>query len=221
MAVLESLLDAIDADPGDLATQLVLADALTAAGDPRGELIVLSHREPELDATGRESLLLIAAEYGFPLAHASDESILPYRYGCQGYPVEVFFDHGGYTFYVRYRHDSLSITEQDERVVTGVEYPGGFDEDFEYLDHGTWTDEEAEQTLAVISDAIRYNTPFDTLWFPAMRGTPPRYPDASRRIYRLPADYTEARGISRDRYGLAARDHARWLALWARHQAES
>src|SRR5690606_36907118 len=45
MTVVKDLLTAIDADPEDEAPQLVIADLLIAEGDPRGELIVLDHRE--------------------------------------------------------------------------------------------------------------------------------------------------------------------------------
>jgi uncharacterized protein (TIGR02996 family) len=71
VSVLQELLAAIEADPGDEAPQLVIADHLQAAGDPRGDLIVLDHAERRgllTEPAAFEQLLLLAAEYSFPHA---------------------------------------------------------------------------------------------------------------------------------------------------------
>lgn len=214
----EAILDEIRDDPEDPGSQLVLADWLLERGDPRGELIVLDHRERagELDdPAGLERLLLLAAEYTFPCAREPDESTLPFV-GGGGYPVQYELDWGGHHYYVRYRHEELSVSIDDGAIVTGVEYPEGFPDDFTYVSHGEWTDEETAATLAVLSDAIRYGTPFDALRFPHMPDTLPVYDGGARRVYRLPLRFTQPRGIHRDRYGLAARDYVRWNAIFDR-----
>jgi uncharacterized protein (TIGR02996 family) len=59
---LAGLLEAVHADPDDLETRLVYADALSEAGDPRGELIALQCRRGDAPASERELELL--AEHG-------------------------------------------------------------------------------------------------------------------------------------------------------------
>jgi len=70
-----ALLDAIRADPEDPAPQRAIANWLLEHGDPRGELILLDHRDRagELhDPAAVERLLLLAAEYTFPCPRAPD-----------------------------------------------------------------------------------------------------------------------------------------------------
>lgn len=209
------LVEQVERDPDDLSTQLVLADWLTSQGDPRGELILLAHRERELDAAGRERLLLLAAEYSFPRAHPdpiNDVVLL----GGGAFPVQYEGEYRGHRYYIRYRHGSLSSEIDDGLVPTGVEYPDGYPQDVGLVAEGEWTDEETELLLATFRDAIHAGSPLGELWFPTESPAPPVYDGGPRRCYRLPDAFTEPRGISRDRYGLAARDHARWHALWRR-----
>jgi len=127
--------------------------------------------------------------------------------------VQYELDWGGHHYYVRYRHESLSLSIDDGAVDSGVDYPDGYPDDFRYLRDGEWTDDEAAATLAVISDAIRYGTPFEPLRFPHMYDPPPVYDGGARRVYRIPLRFTKPRAIHRDRYALAARDYTRWNAI--------
>jgi uncharacterized protein (TIGR02996 family) len=217
------LVRAIEEDPDDPAPQLVIADWLLVHGDPRGELIVLDHRERAgqlTDPAALEQLLLLAAEYTFPCAREPDESTLPFV-GGGGFPVQYELDHGGHHYYVRYRHRDLSVTIDDGAIDSGVAYPEAYADELDFSSDGDWVDEEAAETLAVLSDAIRAGTPFPELRFKAMRPQLPQYDGGSRRVYRLPEDFTRPRGLARDRYGLAARDYHRWHAIWNRIRAGS
>jgi uncharacterized protein (TIGR02996 family) len=75
VSIAAELLAVIAAQPDDPDPQLVLADHLLAAGDPRGELIVLDHLDRSTpgsltDPAALDRLLLLAATYGFPCARA-------------------------------------------------------------------------------------------------------------------------------------------------------
>jgi uncharacterized protein (TIGR02996 family) len=75
VSVVQELLAAIEADPQDEASQMVIADHLQAEGDPRGDLIVLDHAERHgllTEPAAIEQLLLLAAEYSFPRAEPED-----------------------------------------------------------------------------------------------------------------------------------------------------
>lgn len=213
-----ALVRAVDDDPDDLVAQLVLADWLTSHGDPRGELILLDHRERsgELhDRDGLERLLLLAAEYTFPRSRpepANDVVLV----GGGGYPVQYEAIYRGHRYFIRYRHGDLTIDIDDGEVPTGVEYPEGYPQDLNLLGDGDWTDEETELLLATFRDAIFWSSPLAELWFPTEKQAPPVYDAGPRRYYRLPKAFTEPRGIPNERYGLAARDHARWHAVWDR-----
>src|SRR5262249_51402228 len=98
MSVVIELVGAIEADPQDPGPQLVLADHLLSAEDPRGELIVLDHRDrtdPDglTDPAALERILLLAAVYGFPCAREPElPELLPFV-GGGGYPVQYDLDH--------------------------------------------------------------------------------------------------------------------------------
>jgi uncharacterized protein (TIGR02996 family) len=201
--------------PDDLGAQLVLADWLISQGDPRGELILLDHRDRsgELrDPDGIERLLLLAAEYTFPCARPPDDEPIVFE-GGGAMPVQYEARFRGHDYYIRYRHGDLSIEIDNGNVPTGVEYPEGYPQELGLTFEGEWTDEETVLLLDTFRDAIRAGSPLGGLWFPTEPIAPPTYDGGERRCYRLPAELTEPRGLSRDRYGLAARDYARWHAL--------
>jgi uncharacterized protein (TIGR02996 family) len=205
----------VDRAPDDLGAQLVLADWLISQDDPRGELILLDHRDRsgELDdPAGIEQLLLLAAEYTFPCARPSDDEPIVFV-GGGAMPVQYDARFRGHEYFIRYRHGDLSAEVDDGEIRTGVEYPNGYPQELGLAFDGEWTDEETALLLDTFRDAIRAGSPLGELWFPTEPIAPPTYDAGARRCYRLPADFTEPRGISRDRYGLAARDYDRWYAL--------
>lgn len=219
MVLEDELIAAVAAEPDDEGPQLVLADWLQSIGDARGELILLDHRdratpgglrEPE----AMERLLLLAAEYGFPHANDAPPARLPFE-GGGSYPVQYEVVHGGHHYYVRYRHHMLSVSIDDGAIDSGVDYPEGYGP-LELLNSGDWTDEEEDVILTILSDAIRAGTPLSALCFPYTAWPLPHHRGTPHRVYALPTDYVAARGIARDRYGLAARDYQRWHAIWSR-----
>ena len=222
MDVMAELLAAIAAQPDDPDPQLVLADHLLAAGDPRGELLVLDHLDRRApgglaDPPALERLLVLAATYGFPCARNAVEPMLPFK-GGGGYPVQYDVDYEGHHYYVRYRHNNLSVSVDRGAIDSGIEYPYGFPRDLNTLESGDWTAEERREILTLLSDAIRAGTPLAELQFPCAGDLLPQYPDAPLRAYWLPEPFVAAHGLSRDRHGLAARDYHRWHALWERLQ---
>ena len=115
--VTDGLVGEIEASPEDEGPQLVIADWLQSQGDPRGELIILAHREKsggELDPAALERLL----------------------------------------------------------------------------------------------------------WFPFDPDPLPTYDGGPRRAYRVPVDFCTRYGLHHTRYGIAARDLHRWLAIWGRLRSE-
>lgn len=220
MSVVRELVEAVEADPEDLGPQLVLADCLQSAGDPRGELIILDHGERTTpggltDPAAIERLLLLAAVYGFPRARDEDEGMLPFA-GGGSYPEQYEVDHGGHHYYVRYRHHSLSVSIDNGAIDSEVDYPYGFPEDLDLPSSGEWTDEEKHVILTILSDAIRAGTPMRELRFPFTEPSLPIYPDVPMRCYALPEEFTAPRGLGRLEHGLAARDYHRWHGLWDR-----
>ncbi len=225
MSVVTELLAAIEAAPEDPDPQLVLADLLLAAGDPRGELIVLDHRDRSTpggltDPDALERTLLLAAVYGFPCARDELEPMLPFS-GGGSFPVQYEVHHEGRHYFVRYRHHSLSVTIDDGAIDSGVDYPDGFPNDPAVLSSGEWTDDEKLVILTILSDAIRAHTPFSEILFPLDDDPLPSHAGAPLRCYALPEEFTAPRGLGPYEYGLAARDYHRWHALWdrLRHRA--
>lgn len=219
MILEDALIAAIAAEPDDEAPQLVLADWLQSVGDARGELILLDHRDRSTpggltEPEALERLLLLAAAYGFP--HARDEPSvrLPFE-GGGAYPVQHEVTYDGHHYYVHYRHHMLSVTIGDGAIASGLDHPEGYGP-LELLDSGDWSAEEADVILSILSDAIREGTPLSALCFPYTAWPLPQFPGTPHRVYALPTDYAAARGIARDRYGLAARDYHRWHAIWSR-----
>ena len=219
MDPLPNLLAAIGDDPHDLQSQLVLADHLLSLGDPRGELIVLDCHERTqgglADPAAIEQLLLLSAEYTFPRARDVAELVLPFRH-LSAAEYELSFE--GTHYQVRYRRRILTITRQH-----GV-YPATVEQfsrkQFEQVEEGSaWRPHEAAAILRVISDAIIAGAPLRELQFPCCADPLPTYPAGAVRCYRLPAQFTGPRRISPTRYGLAARDHARWHSIWRRLRA--
>jgi uncharacterized protein (TIGR02996 family) len=224
------LLAAIAAQPDDPDPQLVLADHLLSAGDPRGELIVLDHLERSApggltDPDAIDRLLVLAATYGFPCARDEVEPMLPFAGGAD-YPVRYELHHEGRRYSVQYSYRILTVgifePPSDEDDIE--DYPDGIPRQVAGATlsgttfSGRWTEEEGDVILTLLSDAIRAGTPLEELQFPYTRDALPQYPGAPLRAYWLPAPFVAAHGLSRDRHGLPARDYHRWHALWERRQ---
>ena len=122
------LLAAIGAQPDDPDPQLVLADHLLSAGDPRGELIVLDHLERRApggltDPEAIERLLVLAATYGFPCARDEVEPMLPftgsddpaYYPAAQAGPRRQLH-HEGHHYIVVCDHRGLHVSVDGEEV---------------------------------------------------------------------------------------------------------
>lgn len=187
------------------------ADHLQLAGDPRGELIVLDHRERAVsgglvDPVALERLLLLAAEYTFPRPSEAVDPPLPFFGG----DVVRAVRHAGRDYEVRCSNRRLSFRVDGGRLFT---YASRLE-----LAGKLWNDEERGAILTLFSDAIRAGTPLDQLHFPCMRPALPSYDGGPLRGYPLPEAFTAPRGIERYRYGLAARDYYRWHAIWRRLQ---
>jgi uncharacterized protein (TIGR02996 family) len=218
VSVQTELLGAIATDPEDPGPQLVLADWLLAGDDPRGELIILDHRDRETpggltDPDALDRILLLAAEYGFPCARDEVEPMLPFRYaGAE--PLQYRLDHAGHHYYVRYQSHSLSVMIDNGAIDSGVQY--GFQSPLGTSEPGSWTEDEARVILTLLGDAIRAGTPLIQLEFPFTRAALPQYDGVPLRGYTLPLLFIETHHLSANRYGLAARDYHRWHALWAR-----
>jgi uncharacterized protein (TIGR02996 family) len=233
VSVVRELVEAVEADPEDLGPQLVLADCLQAAGDPRGELIILDHGDRATpggltDPAALDRLLLLAAIYGFPCARSTDESMLPFVRLARAAPVDgedeyayddelatsYHLEHGGHRYHLRYGWTALCLSIDDGAIDSGVDYPGGFPHEPD-LD-GPWTANQERLILTIVSDAIREGTPFAELRFPFGFRALPVHEGAPLRCYALPEAFTAPRGLGRYQRGLAARDYHRWHALWDR-----
>jgi uncharacterized protein (TIGR02996 family) len=212
-----ALLRAIEADPDDVDPQLVIADWLLAHGDPRGELIVLDQRQRTgqlADPEGIERLLMLAAEYTFPCAREPEEPVLPFARG-NGLPAQYELAYEGRRYEIWAQQSTFMVDVYDRDGIVARHMFGATSGDWmDFVDEKRWNDDEAAAALAVFSDAIRYDTPFEPLRFPHHQAPPPAYDGGSRRIYRLPASACERWGVDKDRYGLAARDYVRWNWLW-------
>ncbi len=189
---LEELVALVEAAaPDDDAAALVLADQLSALGDPRGELIVLD----ALDRAGRldrpdqlERLLLLAAEYTFP---RREPELPPLPWECVdrttmpddrqfSVAYEVRRDAARYTFtfrrgalYFDIDGDSAMLqasAETDHHLdlpnatsidANGVELFLG-----DRFDMCWWTEDEAAECMSVVCDWVRYRIPIRALALP-------------------------------------------------------
>jgi uncharacterized protein (TIGR02996 family) len=217
VTVVEDLLSAITADPDDEAPQLVIADHLMAEGDPRGELIVLDHRERtgQLDREALERLLVLAAEYGFP--HADDRAAPLLAFGrLDGDALAYDFTVGTQRWLIRYAGRRLVI-EEDVPPATQAWLRTSKTHRWELAteDPDTWTDDERHGIFRAISDAVAAKAPLDELRFPCGTGMSlPQHEGCPLRCYTLPTEFTIPREIMRNRYALAARDYHRWHRVW-------
>lgn len=205
----DELQAAIAAVPDDVQSQLVLADLLMSDGDPRGELIMLDHRERTgglTDPDGIERLLLLAAEYSFPRAHADEPLLGFFGYGSRPPAYSAAHKHTQYD--VRYRGQVLEVLVNAGNNPT---LSARLD-----LAADAWTEQEATTILRLLSDAIRAETPLELLRMPFINDAPPVYDSGPLRGYRLPQRFRERYRLQPDRYGLAPRDYHRWLAIWTR-----
>lgn len=90
-AVTERLVEAVFAAPGDDGARLVLADALSEAGDPRGEFIALSyaHERGELALGKVERLSRLLQASGRRWLGDLDGQVAPTAVFRRGFPAEV------------------------------------------------------------------------------------------------------------------------------------
>lgn len=225
--MVSELIAAIEADPHDEASQLVIADYLQAEGDPRGDLIILDHTERRGrldDPAALDQLLLLAAEYSFPRADPN-EPMLPFVRTSQT-TYEVV--HGAYRYTLEHedsRWDSEYMITVDP-LEPPLPDPDGDDTGwphYHFLDLHVaypWTDDQENLILTIVGDVIRADTPFEGLRFP-FNGilSFPQYPGSPLRCYMVPIDFLIAHDSLRNRFGLAARDYRRWHAIWDRLRA--
>lgn len=240
--LLERLLALVEATPSDdNSAALVLADQLTALGDPRGELIVLDsldragclHRPEQL-----ERLLLLAAEYTFPLRgpeppslrwrppFRKNGSIVYYLSRDDKNEIRFEFDHTTIGFNIRegdalQAHPPADVDDCGEWVNRDTVYAG-------WLEFGIpcprtpWTEETAAVCMPILADWYRDRVPECVLWLPVDAedyAPAPRYDGGPARIARLPARFRQPRNIPHGRYALAGRDYHRWISTFRRLEA--
>ena len=205
-----ALQQAIAAAPHDQMPQLVLADFLQDAGDPRGELIALDLFErttpggiADLEALLR--YLLLAAEYSFPRALPDDPPLVFHGYGLRS--PRFTAEHAGERYTVAFHNRHLTVTCRVPRLSCALERT---------QDANWWTSEETAVILRLIGDAILAGTHLGSLRFPLMRESLPVYDGGPLRGYRLPKSFLKRFGLPKDRYGLAPRDLERWTTTWNR-----
>ena len=209
--MVDELIAAIEADPADEASQVVIADYLQAAGDPRGDLIVLDHAERRGlldDPAALDELLMLAAVYSFPRAEPDDPP-LPFVH-VRDYRHELV--HQGFRYVLE--GNRLYIYELAEEDPDTYDYHSL---GFEIVQ--PWTGEQQSIVLAILSDVIRASTPFDGLRFPLGPIPLPQHAGSPLRCYMLPVEFLRDHDLLRNQYGLAARDYHRWHAIWKRLRA--
>jgi uncharacterized protein (TIGR02996 family) len=217
----DELITMIAADPEDEAPPLVLADLLQSDDDPRGELIVLDHRDRTMpggttDPDALDRLLLLSAVYGFP--HARDHETEPLPFRRQLHPLRYELEFERHRYEVLYQNYHLIIST-DAHLDPLRAPPRG--RTLRMLQrHSEWTGDEEREILTIISDALRARTPLAELHFPYAGPLLPVYPWAPRRVYVLPERFTRPRLLPQYDHGLAARDYHRWHALWRRRRVQ-
>lgn len=193
------------AAPGDAGPRLVYADWLLARGDARGELIILDELEHagELTTLAQlDRLLALVSEHGFPkLPDDPCAGILCFT-GGGSYPVQYDLDHGGHSYYLRWRY-GFSIDVDNVTVLEG---------DLDTLTTNEWTFRETTAILAIVSAAIVSGQPLATLVFPDQAGfqAHPHF-----QLGRAP-HYSFPDGLYDQRRVLEVRDFGRWHLLWKR-----
>lgn len=198
MATEAELLAAITATPDD-ATRLVYADWLLANGDPRGELIILDHRERTTpggisnpDQLGQ--LLRLAAEHGFPHLPDPDAGLLEM--------VQV----GRANNHWQYRGHAI------ERLHEGLALDGTLNQTLEL--RGRWSDQQTNALLTIVRTVIDSGASFASMRFPSadQLATLPAF-----RLGPLPKYHSAEimEDFAAD-WLLSARDHARWYRIYER-----
>lgn len=213
----EQLIAAMRAAPDSEGPRLVYADWLMARGDPRGELILLDHREHTTpggltDRAALMRLLVLAAEHGFPrLPDDPDARILPFEGGGH-YLVQYELDYQGHNYYLRWRDEDFSIYIDNEIA---------FECALELANEEEWTDEETNVILAIVSDAILSGVPLSGLALPDSAGirAHPDYRVGRCPGYVFPAEFMASLGLDTLDWALPRRDRDHWYALWRRVQA--
>ena len=143
------LLAAIRANPYDDDARLVYANWLLERGDPRGELLVLEHRETTERLNDREALtrlLDLAAEHGF--LRIPDEPAferLPFE-TTNDCPVRYDLHHDGHDYVLFYEEFVFEVWIDDEKLEVLLD-TGGLS--------SYWSTEQAAAILWIVSDAIR------------------------------------------------------------------
>ena len=209
------LLAAIHDDDGDDdcdAALLAYADWLQLRRDPRGELVILEHRERTQGLTDPRSimrLLELAATHGFS-PHAPDE-ILPFvREPRLGFRYSL--EHGGHHYTLRY---------DERRLIATIDHQRGFSWQLDYAGRYELTDAETNLVLVLVSAAIRDGRSLDAVVIPLADeiAAHPHHRAGALPEYPVPDQFLGARGGLRVHQVLRARDRARWHRLWDRWRA--
>ncbi|MBA2542907.1 MAG: hypothetical protein H0V17_24890, partial [Deltaproteobacteria bacterium] len=199
---------AISAEPLDAGPQLVLADLLLADDDPRGELIVLHHRETTealQDPEALERYLLLAAYFSFPCA-LPEAPTLPFVARSER-PVHYVLTHDASDYDLHYRNRTFELRVNGRNI---------YRRRLQMTNRSAWTTAEAALILRHVSEAIRAGAPLISLQLPFVPDPLPTYDGGPVRSYGVPLEFTRPRGLAPSALGLAARDYARWIALWRR-----
>ncbi len=199
---------AILEEPHDEGSQLVLADLLVAAEDPRGELIVLHHRETTVgldDPAALERYLLLGALYSFPRARP-EEPLLPFT-ARPGPIARYHLHHADHDYDLRYRRRRLDVRVDNEIHLQRRLSLSARD---------TWTSTEAMLLLRHLSDAIRAGVGLHLIQLPFTKNALPVYGGGPVRSFGVPIAFTKPRGLAPNELGLAARDYHHWIAVWRR-----
>jgi uncharacterized protein (TIGR02996 family) len=223
VSVVSELLEAIEADPNDEASQLVIADYLQAEGDPRGDLIVLDHADQRAlldDPVALDQLAWLAATYSFPRAEP-EPPMLPFSRVSSGF--ELVYEGERYTLAQaeRGRHGYIVITDaQHPRPALDALDDEDRSHSLDIELAQPWDEDQTAIILTIVSDVIRAGTPFEGLRFP-FNGilSLPQYEGSPLRCYMLPIEFLRAHDATRNQLGLAARDYHRWHAIWKRLRA--
>lgn len=192
--------------------------------DPRTELEMLDTMDRMLAhgllrADQTERLLLLAAEYTFPVVEREPPVPATRRTNARELVIETGIDRVRVAFA---GEQASFVVEAGEPL--GSTYDAGSAVRTGTLERGlrieddAWTEAHVDQMRPVLLEWVRYRVPFDYLWFPGtgLEPDPPIVAGTPIRTVRLPTDFLEEHGIPETRYALAARDHARWHQTYRR-----
>jgi uncharacterized protein (TIGR02996 family) len=206
------LLALLRAEPSDEA-RLVYADWLLDRGDPRGQVIVLDHKDRTTPGGLRDPdlltlLLRLTAEHGFPHLPDPDEHLLPWHPFRDAGTIARQYTAAweGRVYRIHYRDDGAlelhvdNVPSQPVRMVSRLRL----------------TDEETNVILSVASRAIRRYPHFPILDPPTTTAALRAHPDHRAGPYPRYTSHEIAEDFDRPEWSLAARDYKRWYVLWDR-----